>query len=119
MSSEGGQREYNTNFHRGLRVKGNALNWGEDLIITVPGLPIYITAELFKRKGLFGLKRNLIQIEQTGTKQNPSNETISLELKRRKAGKMVNMDRGKYAVKIIAHFNGVGEKHWYDKFEVE
>lgn len=102
-----------TNFHKSR--KGNALHVGEDLIIKIDNDPVYIIGRLFRR-GM--LRSKLIQIEQTGTKQNPQNDSIIFEMKERVQGKMVPMKPGKYTVSNYAYFTGIGGKRWKDKFEV-
>ena len=102
-----------TNFHEDAR--GNALHFGEDLTIKVAGNPVYIIGRLFKRT-LFGKK--LIQIEQTGSKQNPEKDSITFEMKERKNGVTQPMPRGKYTVTNYAYFTGEGGRMWSDKFEI-
>ncbi len=102
-----------TNFHQGVR--GNSLHAGQDLTITVKGSPVYIIGRLFKRT-FYGKK--LIQIEQTGSRQNPEKNSITFEMKERKGGKTVDMPPGKYTVSNYAYFSGMGGKRWVDDFEI-
>ena len=102
-----------TNFHKDLR--GNALKAGENLTITIDGSPLYIIGRLFKR-GI--LRSKLIQIEQTGTKQNPNSDSITFEMKERFQGNTLPMEPGKYTVTTYAYFSGKGGKRWKDKFEI-
>ena len=101
-----------TNFHRG---KGNSLKVGEDLTITIAEKPLYIIGRLFKRGRL---RSKLIQIEQTGTKQNPNSDSITFEMKERFQGNTLPMEPGKYTVSTYAYFSGEGGKRWKDKFEI-
>jgi len=101
-----------TNFHKG---KGNSLKVGENLTIAIAEKPLYIIGRLFKR-GIFRSK--LIQIEQTGTRQNPNSDSITFEMKERSQGNTLPMEPGKYTVSTYAYFSGVGGKRWKDKFEI-
>ena len=102
-----------TNFDRG--VGGNVLPHGANLTITIADNPTYIIGRLFKRTW-WG--KRMIQIEQTGTKQNPQNDSITFEMKERRRGETVPMPPGKYRVSTYAYFPGLGGKRWGDNFEV-
>ncbi len=107
--------KYHPNFVRGL--SGNKLPVGQDLIIKIDGEPLYIIAQLFKRKSFF--RKNLIQIEQTGSRQNPQKDQVTLEMKEYVEGQLQPMEPGKYSVKTYTYISGVGGKRWSDDFEVE
>lgn len=96
-----------TNFVKGRH--GNTLV-EDKLTITISDNPTYITGQLFKN-GIF--RKKLIQIEQTGTPNNPQSNSITFEMY--KHGK-VRMDSGTYTVKTYAYFSGIGGKSWTDKF---
>ncbi len=102
---------YETNFHK--EKSGNSLHSGEDLTITINGNPVYITGILYKRKS-FGRKQ-IIQIEQSGHRSNPSKESITFEMKDR-GGQ--NMERGRYRVLTTVYFTGRGGNSWGDNFEI-
>lgn len=106
--------KYHPNFKRGLA--GNFLALGKDLVIKIDGNPMYIIGQLFKRKLFWS---NMIQIEQTGTKQNPEKDKITFEMKTRTPNGIVAMPPGKYKVVTYAYLPGIGGKHWKDDFEVE
>ena len=106
---------YETNFHRGK--KGNALSVGEDLNIKRGNDCVYIIGRLFKIKR-FGFKK-MIQIEQTGTRQNPESNSITFEMKKRKNGKTIPMPKGKYLVTSYVYRKKIGGTRYKDKFEVE
>jgi len=98
-----------SNFHKDRT--GNSLHVGEDLTITVDGNPLYVAGVLYKRKS-FGRKQ-VIQIEQTGHRSNPSKNSITFELKDRGG----DMPIGDYLVKTKCNFGGQ-EFGWSDKFEI-
>ena len=106
---------YHPSFHQG--IDGNKLKVGEDLVIKINGKPMYIIGQLFKRKSLF--RKNLIQIEQTGTKQNPEKNQITFEMKERVLGEIKPMPPGKYMIRVYTYLSDLGGKRWTDKFEVE
>lgn len=100
---------YNTNFSKG--TNGNILI-GSELKITIEGNPTYITGQLFKN-GIF--RKKLIQIEQTGTRNNPQNDSIVFEMIN---ANKTRMDKGTYTVKTYSYFDGLGGKSWTDKFKL-
>ena len=106
--------KYKPNFERG--PGGNILPIGKDLVINIDGRPMYIIGQLFRRKFFWW---TLIQIEQTGTKQNPENDKITLEMKVRTPDGIMPMPRGKYRVITFAYLPGIGGKRWKDNFEIE
>ena len=95
--------------------KGNAITQGMDLIIKIDGNPNYIIGQLFQYK--LG-RPKMIQIEQTGTMQNPEKDRVTFEMTQRKRGKNVPMPKGKYRAVIYAYISGVGGKRWKDDFQV-
>ena len=95
--------------------KGNSLQQGQDLVIKIDGNPNYIIGQLFQYK--LG-RRRMIQIEQTGTMQNPEKDRVTFEMVNRRRGKYVPMDKGKYRVVIYAYLTGIGGKRWTDDFQV-
>jgi hypothetical protein len=101
---------YSTNFTQGVK---NELQVGRDLEIHVDGNPVYIIGQLFKKKSFF--RKNLIQIEQTGSKQNPQKNHIVFEMK---VPGGQPMEPGKYHVVTYAYFQGLGGKRWKDDFEI-
>ena len=107
--------KYNPNFIRG--TSGNILEEGEDLVIKIDGNPVYIIGQLFKRKSFF--RKNLIQIEQTGSRQNPQKDKITFEMKVRTPDGIKPMLPGKYKVVTYAYLPGTGGKRWADNFEIE
>jgi len=100
---------YNTNFAKGKH--GNELFF-DKLRIIIDDNPVYITGQLFKN-GFF--KKKLIQIEQTGTRNNPQKDSIVFEMLN---ADKTRMDKGTYTVKIYSYFDGLGGKSWTDKFEL-
>lgn len=107
--------KYRPNFER--EPGGNILAIGKDLVINVDGNPMYIIGQLFKRKSFF--RKNLIQIEQTGSKQNPEKDKITFEMKIPTPDGIKPMPAGKYKVITYAYIPGTGGKRWTDDFEVE
>lgn len=105
---------YNPNFIKGKG--GNILKAGNDLIIKVDGNPEYILGRLFYRQR-FGRKK-LIQIEQTGSPNNPQKDQIQFEMGRFTKGNLEHMPKGKYRVSCYAYFRGIGGKRWADNFEI-
>lgn len=106
---------FHPNFVKGL--DGNKLKVGQDLVIKIDDKPLYIIGRLFK--GRWPLRR-LIQIEQTGTKQNPERNQITFEMKAYLGkGKFGPMKPGKYRVSCYGYFPGLGGKRWGDNFEIE
>jgi len=103
--------QYETNFHR--EKTGNSLHQGEDLTITIHGDPAYITGILYKRKSF--RRKQVIQIEQSNHKGNPSKDSITFEMKERGGQPM---SRGKYRVLSTVYFSGRGGNSWGDNFEV-
>ena len=106
--------KYHPNFIQG--VGGNILKPGDDLIIKVDGNPLYILGRLFVRKS-FGRKK-LIQIEQTGSPNNPEKNQIKFEMSRFTKGNLEHMPKGHYRVSCYAYFSGTGGKRWGDNFEI-
>ena len=104
----------NPNFVKGK--KGHKLPAGQDLIIKIDGEPLYILGRLFARKK-FGRKK-LIQIEQTGSANNPKKDQIKFEMFRYTKGVDEEMPNGKYRVSCYAYFPGLGGKRWGDNFEI-
>jgi len=105
--------ERSTNFEKG--ESGNVLKQGTNLNITVDGNPKYIIGRLFKDTP-HGMQ--MIQIEQSGSRQNPSLNTITFEMKQRQIGEIVPLTLGKYRVSNYAYFSGEGGKRWEDDFEI-
>lgn len=106
---------YHPNFTQG--PNGNVLLVGTDLIIKLDGNPLYIIGQLFKRKSFF--RKNLIQIEQTGSRQNPEKNQITFEMKEFLVrGEFQSMQPGKYRVVTYSYYPGTGGKRWGDDFEV-
>jgi len=105
---------YKPNFVRGM--SGNKLYEGKDLIIDIEGSPLYVLGRLFKI-GFLG-RRKLIQIEQTGTPNNPQSDKLKFEMTRFSNGLPANMPPGKYRVSCYGYFPGLGGKRWGDNFEV-
>ncbi len=102
---------YETNFHR--EKTGNSLHQGEDLTITIGDEPHVVTGKLYIRKFL---RKQLIQIEQSGHKGNPSNNSITFEMKGRTNQPM---KRGKYRVETKANYYPKRwENDWGDNFEI-
>ena len=106
--------KYRPNFERGVR--GNILPVGKDLIINIDGDPMYIIGQLFKRRFFWP---TMIQIEQTGTKQNPMKDKITFEMKIRTPEGTRPMPPGKYKVVTFSYLRGIGGKRWKDNFEIE
>jgi len=102
---------YDTNFHK--EKTGNSLHVGEDLTIKIAGNPVYITGVLYKRKS-FGRKQ-VIQIEQSGHRGNPSKDSITFEMKDRGGQPM---EPGAFRVLTTAYFSGRGGNSWGDNFEI-
>lgn len=107
--------EYQNNFHKGKH--GNTLAYGTPLVITIPGSPTYIAGILYKL-GIFGRKK-AIQIEQTGSRNNPSHDSITFEMKKYEDHRLVPMGKGKYMVIIRAALPGQGDGGFRDKFVIE
>lgn len=105
---------YKPEFRKG--EDGNVLDHGKDLVINVSGNPLYVIGQLYR--GHFFLTRKLIQIEQTGSRQNPQKDNIVFEMKERTNGIIQPMTKGKYRVVIYAYFVGLGGKRWRDNFEI-
>lgn len=105
---------YHPNFIKG--ANGNVLKSGDDLIIKIDGSPTYILGRLFVRQR-FGRKK-LIQIEQTGSPNNPEKDQITFEMTRFTKGNLEHMPKGKYRVSCYAYFPGIGGKRWGDNFEI-
>jgi len=101
---------YSSNLHAG--TKGNALNQGEDLEIAIADNPSYIIGQLFSFKN--GRKK-LIQLEQTGTPQNPQRDSIIFEMSQRNGS---DMEKGSYMAITYSYLPGIGGKRWRDKFEI-
>ncbi len=104
---------YSSNFSQ--TDKGNGIQQGQDVVIKIDGNPNYIIGQLFQYK--LGRPR-MIQIEQTGTMQNPEKDRVTFEMSLRKRSKTVPMPKGKYRVVIYAYLTGVGGKRWKDDFQV-
>ena len=104
---------YSSNFIK--TDKGNGVEQGQDVVIKIDGNPNYIIGQLFQYK--LGRPR-MIQIEQTGTMQNPEKDRVTFEMTQRKRGKNLPMPTGKYRVVIYAYISGVGGKRWKDDFQV-
>jgi hypothetical protein len=104
------EADVSTNLHREL--SGNSLHYGEDLTITVSDNPKYVAGRLMKLKS-FGRKQ-VIQIEQTGHKNNPSKDSITFEMKNADGS---NMERGKYRYQI-KYDNGFSDQGIGDNFEI-
>lgn len=102
---------YSTNFVKG--DSGNVLLHGNDLVVKIAGDPVYITGVLSKRKS-FG-RKNVIQIEQTGSRGNPEKDQITMEMKQPNGEPM---ERGNYNMKTTTYFNGQGGNGWSDDFEI-
>ena len=107
--------KYNTNFVRG--TSGNILPLGENLTISISGSPVYILGRLLVRQS-FGRKK-LIQIEQSGSRQNPDTASIKFEMAIRSKGKIQSMPIGNYRVESYAYFTESGGRKWGDNFEIE
>jgi len=105
---------YNPNFIEGKG--GNILKAGDDLIIKVDREPSYIIGRLFYKKSLF--RKKLIQIEQTGSANNPEKDQIKFEMSRFTKGNLEHMPKGKYRVSCYAYFPDIGGKRWGDDFEI-
>ena len=103
-----------TNFVQG--VGGNVLKQGTNLIISISDNPLYILGRLFVKQSFFRWK--LIQIEQTGSPQNPERDKITFEMTAYSKGEFKPMPPGEYKVSTYAYFIGLGGKRWTDKFEV-
>ena len=101
---------YSSNFIQG--DKGNSIQQGQDVVIKIDGNPNYIIGQLFQYH--LG-RRKLIQIEQTGTMQNPEKDRVTFEMIQRKNKPMPT---GKYRVVIYAYLTGIGGKRWTDDFQV-
>lgn len=106
--------KYRPNFEKGLG--GNILPVGKDLVINVDGNPVYIIGQLFKRRFFWN---QMIQIEQTGSRQNPEKDKITFEMKLRTSDGIKPMPAGKYRVITYAYIPGLGGKRWKDNFEIE
>ena len=107
-----------TSLYSGNYIKGdlgNSLEQGQDLVIKIDGNPNYIIGQLFQLK--LG-RPKMIQIEQTGTMQNPEKDRVTFEMTQRKRGKYLPMPKGKYRVFIYAYLTGIGGKRWKDDFQV-
>ena len=100
---------YETNFHK--EKTGNSLHVGEDLTIRIGGNPLYVAGVLYKQKAFW--RWQVIQIEQTGHRSNPSKEAITFEMKDRGGA----MSPGNYRVKTKCNIGGQ-EFGWDDKFEI-
>jgi len=105
--------KYKTSFIRGRG--GNVLEKGTDLTIKIAGSPVYIIGRLFRRtsRGM-----TMIQIEQSGSRQNPRKGQIKFEMKVRERGRIKPMPAGKYRVSTYAYFKNLGGKRWGDSFEI-
>jgi len=104
---------YSANYIQGS--KGNSLTQGVDLVVKIGGNPNYIIGQLYHHsKG----RKKLIQIEQTGTIQNPQKDQVTFEMKQRKKGSYSHMSKGKYRVVVYAYLFDLGGKRWTDDFEV-
>jgi len=64
------------------------------------------------------LPKKLIQIEQTGSLNNPEKDQIKFEMARFTKGTLEHMPKGKYRVSCYAYFSGTGGKRWGDNFEI-
>jgi len=104
---------YSSNFIQG--DKGNSIQQGQDVVIKIDGNPNYIIGQLIQYH--LG-RRKLIQIEQTGTMQNPEKDRVTFEMVKKKGRKYSPMKTGKFRVVIYAYISGVGGKKWTDDFEV-
>lgn len=96
--------------------QGNILESGQNLIIKINGNPSYILGRLFYRKR-FGRKK-LIQIEQTGSPNNPKKNQIKFEMFRYTKGVLEEMPKGKYRISVYAYFSKTGGNRWSDNFEI-
>lgn len=105
---------YHPNFVK-APTNENGLPVGTDLVIKVDDNPRYIIGQLFKLKSFY---KTLIQIEQTGSAQNPEKDQITLEMKEYSGGVAQNLPPGKYMVVTYAYIKGLGGKRWRDKFVV-
>jgi len=106
---------YKTNFHKGKT--GNVLHVGEDLTIKRGDVCEYIIGRLFRIDD--NGNQILLQIEQTGSRQNPETNSITFELKERENGKTTPMSPGSYKVSCYAYIIGAGGSRFSDDFEIE
>jgi len=110
---------YETNFHKG--TSGNVLSIGEDLTITRDEKCWYVIGRLFKIDDNGHPK--LIQIEQTGSRQNPHPNSITFEMKQRENGETVPLPIGNYFVSCYVSFKPDAKKgrgsRFGDQFEIE
>lgn len=108
---------YKPNFVR--RPSGNKLPHGKDLIIKVEGATI-VTGILRKRKFL---RWKVIQIEQSGHKNNPLIDQIKFEMVTydKETGELIPMPKGSFRVTTLFHDPKTpGDSTSYnDKFEIE
>lgn len=107
--------KYHPNFVRG--IGGNKLPQNTDLVIKIDGNPLYILGRLFVRSSWFRWK--LIQIEQTGSPQNPQHDQITFEMVSYSKGEFKPMPPGKYKVSTYTYLTGIGGKRWTDEFEID
>ena len=104
---------YEANFEKG--DKGNSIRQGVDLTIKIGDNPHYIIGQLIQLK--MGRKK-LIQIEQTGTMQNPQKDSITFEMVQKKRGSYSPLPKGKYRTVCYAYLTGKGGRRFTDDFEV-
>lgn len=106
--------KYHPNFTSGKY--GNILEPGKKLIIKIDGNPQYILGRLFCYQRFW--RKKLIQIEQTGSYNNPEKNQIKFEMFRYTKGMLEEMPKGKYRVSVYAYFSNIGGKRWGDNFEI-
>lgn len=89
---------YQTNFQRGQQ--GNMLPYGKkNLIVRIPGAR-WVAGRLSQK--IIDGSYKVIQIEQTGTRNNPWQDTIVFEMIKVQGGEIVSMERGEYRITIRA-----------------
>jgi len=89
---------YQTNFQRGDH--GNMLRYGKkNLIVRIPGAR-WVAGRLSQKRQNGSYK--VIQIEQTGTRNNPWKDTIVFEMLKVDGGQIVPMSLGGYRITVRA-----------------
>ena len=89
---------YHPNFHSSNR--GNAISRGSDLVVKIDGAAW--TSGILYRSAWLGLRKKYLQIEQTGTKNNPERNQVTFEMKAydKKTKTVTDMPPGKYGIII-------------------
>jgi hypothetical protein len=106
-----------TNFFRGR--DGNALEYGQDLHISIPGAKS-VNGRLLKKGTILW---SVIQIDQSGNKANPDPDKITFEMVHydTKTHQKSPMPRGKYKIQIACYGqpgNTSYHNKWNDEFEI-